>query len=165
MKSSRIKAFMQNRKSIDASRIESISAKSTTGNATELTLPCRQAAPITWTGFPCRQTVKIATLRAFVQESQLPPSLPGNRHQKRPSRFPAEEIQDSPAERQPLQRENWAQSRRRWRNLGHLLSYPPHSSPLHRSCHRPLQQKSAAGALFPQGRQRRKCQESSFFSA
>lgn len=139
---------MQNGKSIDASRMVSVNAKSTTGNATEFYHADKQQPP-TLAGFPCRQAAKIATLRPFVQESRFPLPRQQIATGSVQSRLPAEEIRDSPAARQPLQQGNWAQSRRCWRNLGHLLSYLPHSSPLHRTYHRPLQQNALLMLCFP----------------
>ena len=64
--------------------------------------------PPTWAGFPCRQAAKIATLRPFVQESRFPLPRQQIATGSVQSRLPAEEIQDSPAARQPLQQGNWA---------------------------------------------------------
>ena len=78
---------MQNGKSIDASRMVSVNAKSTTGNATELTLPCRQTATphMGRLSLPAsRQNSNAAPVRAGITVSSSPPT---NRHRKRPITF------------------------------------------------------------------------------
>lgn len=82
---------MQNGKSIDTSRMVSVNAKSTTGNATELTLPCRQTATphMGRLSLPAsRQNSNAAPVRAGITVSSSPPT---NRHRKRPITFACRE--------------------------------------------------------------------------